>query len=285
MNVNLLVSCDANYLEHAVVTLTSVCENNRQHRIRIFHLHAGLPPEEMASVQAHFQQYPASVEFIPIDDGQLRQFNTPEHVATPTFYRLLCADLLPPDVDRVLYLDSDVIVRSALDGIWGMDLRGQPVAAVADAYLNDPASRARLGTLVGNEVPVYLNAGVMLIDIPRFRADGIGPAALALLGRLHRDLAYADQDALNAVLAGRWTRLPARWNAQSMWFTPAFCFAAMTLPPEQRDEVVQAVFDPAIVHYTTASKPWQFMNTHPLKHEYWVYRQRTPYAVGDGAAT
>jgi lipopolysaccharide biosynthesis glycosyltransferase len=37
--------------------------------------------------------------------------------------------------------------------------------------------------------------------------------------------------------------------------------------------------NPAIIHYASPSKPWQFMNVHPLKREYWKYRQRSPYAT------
>jgi lipopolysaccharide biosynthesis glycosyltransferase len=284
MRIDLLVASDAAYVPHAVTALTSACENNRQHRLRVFYPQSGIDAAEMDRIRAHLGRYGADVAFVRVDDARLRQFRTVDHLATPTYFRLLCAELLPAGIDRVLYLDGDVIVRSALDVLYATDLRANVVGAVADSFLVDGTWRARLGALVGASLPDYFNSGVMLIDVARYRAAGIGSAALALLDRFHGDFSYADQDAANVVLAGRWQALPPRWNVQTYWYSLDFAFRAAALPAEARREIVLAIGNPAIVHYTTSSKPWQFMNTHPLKREYWKYRQLTPYAVGREAS-
>jgi len=282
MDLNLLIASDANYLPHAVVALTSACESNRLHRLRIFYLHAGLGEEEMDRVHAHFSRYAAVVNFIRVDDERLRQLHTHAHLTAPAYYRLLCADALPPSVDRVIYLDCDVIVRAALDEIYTADLELCTIAAVRDAYLNDapwPTWRAQINALVGAQVREYFNSGVMLIDVARYRSTGVGSAVIELLNRFHRNFNYADQDALNVVLAQRWKALPSRWNVQSHWYTLDYCIESTGFSPEQRNRVFAAIRDPAIIHYTATSKPWHFINTHPLKPEYWKYRQLTPYAA------
>jgi lipopolysaccharide biosynthesis glycosyltransferase len=280
LELNLLISSDANYLPHAATALTSVCEHNRQHAITIYYLHAGLAAIDIAHLSAHFERYGARVEFIVADDARLRQFKTRAHFTTPTYYRILCADLLPRSADRVLYIDCDVIVRADVADIYAADLGGCPVAAVRDAYVGDAPWCHQLNALVGAAMHDYFNSGVLVIDLERYRSAGIGPAALELLDRHHADFTYADQDALNVVLARQWKPLPARWNVQSLWYALDFCIRSTTFAPEWRLEFVNAVMNPAIIHYASPSKPWQFMNVHPLKREYWKYRQLSPYATG-----
>jgi lipopolysaccharide biosynthesis glycosyltransferase len=278
MDLNLLVSSDANYLPHTVVGLTSACESNRAHRISIYYLHPDIGEDDMRVVREHFTAYAASVHFIRVDDAELKKFRTVAHITTPTFYLTLAADLLPADVGRVLYLDCDLVVRAALDGLYSMDLGPCTIAAVRDAHLNDAPWRARLNEITGAGVREYFNAGVMLIDLARYRSTEAGPALLALLDRHHGEFEYADQDALNVVFAGAWKALPLKWNVQSYWYTLDFWLKATELPGPMRAELQAAVTNPAIIHYSSLSKPWHFMNSHRLKQEYWKYRELTPYS-------
>ena len=279
MVLNLLVASDLNYLPHAVVALTSACVSNPHHRCRIFYMHAGLGEDDIAGVQAHFENYAATVAFLRVDDAKLGRFRTLTHTTTPTYHRLLCGDVLPPEVDRILYLDCDVIVRAALDGIYAMDLGPCTVAAVRDAFLNLVPWRTRLREITGMEVPDYFNSGVMLIDVARYRDTGVGPATLDLLERFHGELRFADQDALNLALAGLWQELPPKWNVQSHWYTQDYFSRSAGFPPAHHAQVVAAVKNPSIIHYTSPSKPWDSRNVHPLKQEYLKVRQLTPYAT------
>jgi len=159
-----------------------------------------------------------------------------------------------------------------------MDLGPCTIAAVRDAFLSDAPWRAQLNAIAGASVGEYFNSGVLLIDLTRYRSTGAGPALLALLRRFNREFVYTDQDAMNVVFAGLWKALPFRWNVQSYWYTLDFWLKAAALPAEKRAQLEAAVTNPAIIHYTTPSKPWHFMNTHRLKQEYWKYRALTPYA-------
>ncbi|MEI2653948.1 MAG: glycosyltransferase family 8 protein [Microthrixaceae bacterium] len=278
MKLDLLIASDANYLPHAVTALTSVCEHNRHHGIVIHYLHPGLADAEAARVRSHFERYGAEVRFVEVDTARLGRYRTVFHFTTATYFRILCGDLLPRDVERVLYLDCDVVVRADVADICSADLGGGIVGAVRDAHLGDAPWKQKLNALTGANMQDYFNTGVLVIDVARYRDAGIGPAVLALLDRCHGDFFFADQDAFNVVLADRWHALPARWNVQSYWYAIDICIRSASYPPDWRLEYVNAIKNPAIVHYTTPSKPWQFMNAHPMKAEYWKYRRLTPYA-------
>ncbi len=279
MNINLLVASDGGYVPHAVTALTSACENNRHNALAIYYLHAGLPESVMDGLRDHFERYSATIVFVRVDDAQVARFHTEAHLTSAAYYRVLCADLLPPEIDRVLYLDCDVVVEAALDRLYATDLRGRAVGAVRDAYLNAPKWQAHLKAVTGIAVPSYFNSGVMLIDPAAYRASRVGPAVVELLGRCSQHLPYADQDAFNVMLQGHWMPLHARWNLQSYWYTLDYAYRAATAGGSDAREVVAGLRAPGIVHYTTASKPWHFMNAHPRKQRYWHYRKATPFGV------
>jgi lipopolysaccharide biosynthesis glycosyltransferase len=278
MDLNLLIASDENFLPHAVVALTSACENNRRHRLRIFYLHFGLGEADLETARAHLQRHGAAVDFIRIDDAALRRYRFRPGLATPTYFRILCGDVLPPEVERVLYLDCDVICRAPLEETFTLDLNGCAVAAVRDSYVNESPWLGQINGFTGAQVREYFNSGVLLIDLARYRSNGVGKSVMALLDRFHADFRFAEQDALNVALAGRWRALPFKWNVQSYWYTRHFWEGSAGFPPGHREQVLAAIRDPAILHYTTPSKPWHPANAHPLKQEYLKYRQLTPYA-------
>ena len=100
----------------------------------------------------------------------------------------------------------------------------------------------------------YFNAGVMTLDLALWREEQLASQLLRYLERHAHAIRWWDQDALNAVLAGRWGELDPRWNQIPQFWEPA---AGDTdpFPPALRELVIR---DPWIVHYSTGSKPWHW---------------------------
>ena len=160
-----------------------------------------------------------------------------------TYHRLMVARLLPEEVARAVWLDCDLLVTGDLAALWEIDLGGRHLLAVRDSVVPLVSSRygirswRELGLL--REAP-YFNAGVMLLDVDRWRDDDIG----ALAGRYlveARDAMFWDQEGLNAVLCGRWGELDPRWNRMAS--------------AERRGERADAA--PGIVHFGGTLKPWR----------------------------
>jgi lipopolysaccharide biosynthesis glycosyltransferase len=178
-------------------------------------------------------------------------------------------ELLPPEIRRVLYLDCDVIVRGDLSELWNVNLSGKTVAAVRE--VTDYTWHSRLGLPAGAP---YFNNGVMLIDLDRWRKLNIGRRSLDF-AREHPDrVQWWDQCALNLNLYDDWIPLDAKWNFQTMevafWDHGMMRFKR--IDSRTRDAIT-------ITHFTTESKPWQYLNYHPLKGEYVSYRNRTPWPL------
>src|SRR5439155_15542090 len=146
-----------------------------------------------------------------------------------------------PELQRVLYLDADTLVGGSMAALWDTALEGAPVGAVAN--VTEPAMQAHV-TSLGVERGGYFNAGVLLVDLGRWREEG----ATAALTRFVADrpgLPWFDQDALNAVFAKRWKRLHPRWNAMnSFWMWGDLAAAVFG-----DEALAEARSRPAILHF------------------------------------
>jgi len=168
--------------------------------------------------------------------------STHAHVAAPTYLRLQIADLLP-DVPRALYLDGDVVVCRDVGEVFDLDLGGSPAAAALNATKDTIGSNMRAWEERGLDPSApYINAGVMLLDLDRWRAENIGVAVLDDLF-VHQHLyQFWDQCGLNAVLQNRWAPLPPEWNVQTG--SPV----TIASPPP--------LSEVAALHFTGKHKPW-----------------------------
>ena len=168
----------------------------------------------------------------------------PENKRLPNivYARLVIDQLVGPDVERILYIDCDMLVRDDIAELFGWDMHGRPIAAVRDtagAWL--VAGRDVMGNRdIFDVADPYFNAGLVLIDLAQWRAADI-------VGRMEQAYAdgtmqriYYDQDLLNLVFKNNWLALPWRWN---------------TIDPKPAHEGL----NPAILHYTGKTKPWDIL--------------------------
>jgi lipopolysaccharide biosynthesis glycosyltransferase len=165
------------------------------------------------------------------------------HYSLASMSRLLMPSLFPESVERVLYLDSDIVVESDIASMWSIPLGQQAVWAVQDAD-DDEFEKNISRKFPELDAPPgarYFNSGVLLVNLPRWREQCVTERVIRFLKEHSERLSYPDQDALNAVLLGEWGRLPPRWNKQIIRIGQ----------PESA-----SMDDPGILHYSTF-KPWK----------------------------
>lgn len=199
------------------------------------------------------------------------------HLSRAAYGRLLGVDLLSPVVQRVVYLDCDLIVVESLDPLFGVPLDGSVLAAVQDAvipHVSNPMGLRNWRELDLSPTTDYLNSGVIVIDPQVWREAHVSTRIIDYI-RLHRNvLSLADQDGFNAVLRGDFVHLPLRWNQQSslrMANHLGYSFHPC-------DEVEDAIHSPAIVHFSGGAKPWLRGCTDPLTSLWWEILSDTDYA-------
>jgi lipopolysaccharide biosynthesis glycosyltransferase len=177
--------------------------------------------------------------------------------------------VLDKSVQRIIYLDSDLVVLGDLTELAAIELGGRTIGAVKDFLIKRcgnaaPAFRFDLGLAS----QPYFNAGVMLVDLEKWRRERIRERTLEFLRLNHSSIRWWDQDALNFMIAGDWLELDPRWNRQSAYWW---------LKGENAITGQDGLLNPHIVHFTGKDKPWRNYR-HPDKRVYEHYLCLAGYA-------
>lgn len=256
----MIVACatDRNYTELAGVLVNSVVMNGDVPDARIIICDYDLREQDREKIRQCAMG--RAVEFIRIEDevkGQLSNYRRTVSWSRAMYCRLLLPDLIA-DGGRMVYVDSDMIVRESLRPLFEQSMDGMAVGAVPDA--GTPENIGRRNVRLGRAPEArYLNSGTLLIDLDRWRAEGIGDKCLAHLDQT--SAGYPDQDALNVALGERWIEIDRKWN-----------FTERTSTEFPREHYLQA----AILHYTWR-KPNLAHCEHPARDLYLTQRLNTPW--------
>jgi len=192
------------------------------------------------------------------------------HISASTYLRLFVDQLLPTEADRVLYLDADMLVRTDLTPLYQADLQGKTIGAVRDLVIADLSHPySGITDYMQRGLPSdghYFNAGLLLIDLNRWRSERLGHAILEY-ARQHGGQGNFDQDALNASVHRDWTELDLTWNVQGSVLLldehPSHPWVE-----EMRALRADLLRDPATVHFSGTIKPWHASSGHPFACEW-----------------
>lgn len=244
-SIHIALTFDDNFWAPAYATMRSVCLFSRRREDLVFHLcHRTLTAEHRADLEAIAVEFPVTLRWYDLDNSALFRdvaARMPENkrLSNIVYARLMIDRLVGDDVGRVIYLDCDMLVRDTIETLYESDLQGQAIAAVRDsigAFITGGRDLRNNHDLFNIADP-YFNAGMLLIDIAKWRdADIIAQMERALADGVMARI-YYDQDLLNLIFAGKWRQLEWRWN---------------TVDARHAHEGL----NPAILHYTGEAKPW-----------------------------
>lgn len=270
--MNIVLCSDEHYAPYCAVVMVSVLLHaSNPQAIRFFILTPGLVATTSDALQAMVKPYGAQLRIIPAaskladDNIDLQRFG-PSSVM-----RLSMHDYLPSDCYKAIYLDSDLLVLADIQELWETDLENRAVAAVTD--LCSPQTFTKRATRWIN----YCNSGVLVVDLEQWRGQHLGENALAFIRKHASELVYFDQDAINAVLEGRWKQLDLAWNFQTTAYH-AYENKYDYLEARQT-ELERAVQHPNIVHFIGDTKPWNADCQHPLQGLFADFSKYTPWPI------
>jgi len=211
-----------------------------------------------------------NLSWITPDLTPLRDLRVQRWLTGAAYLRLLLPDVLPEPLEKVLYLDSDLVVRRSLQELWNVgpgDCAIRAVQEFGQPYAAPALGLSRLGITKHEELGIKpdapcFNSGVMLVNLKRWREENVSDRALSYLREYAAHLNCHDQEGLNVALHGEWGQLDPRWNRMSQIYAlehwPETPFKEQIR--ETRDELIR---DPYIVHYNGRTKPWKFNGLHP----------------------
>ena len=269
--IHIACNIDSNYVRHCAVTLVSLFENNRREEFSVHVIARGLSGGEKDILTQLAAKYGSRVLFYEPDLRLLEGFTIrkfSKRISMATYYRCILSALLPREVDKVLYLDCDIVVTGDVRPLWDTPLDGVGVAAVEDMGCREAA---RYEVLKYPMEDSYFNAGVLLVNLDWWREHDVPRACADYYHRYPERILFNDQDLLNSVLHGHKRLVDLKWNVQD-----AFYRLSLQQDEAWRERLTEVLSHPVILHFTNR-KPWEYDSQHPLREVYFKYQDLTPW--------
>ena len=245
-------AADENYFPYLTVALSSLKANASQgYQYAIYILTAGVTQVAEEKMKK-YEDERFSIALVDVSKEmetvksnlQIRDYYT-----GATYYRIFIAEMFP-QYDKAIYIDSDIVLLGDISEMFKVDIGDALVGAVADeAVAAVPEFRLYTKEVLGIEASRYFNAGVLLMNLKKFRDEGFYAAFCDLL-KAYKFSVAQDQDYLNVLCAGKVVFLDREWNK-------------MPISGENG-------LRPKLIHYNLTMKPWHYDNV-LYKEYFWQY--------------
>lgn len=195
------------YAKYTAVTMLSVFLRTKE-SVRVFLLHDNtLSEENKHRFDSLVNEYNQRIEYILID--AVDEWNSLKNISAftvGTMFRLLIPTVLPDEVEKVIYLDSDTVVNMDFSELWNMDFGDKYVLGRKEWYYDNPIFD------MGVDENTYINAGVLLMDLKSIRRKYDFLEETTSYLRANPDCMWNDEDAINYVLNGHQGMISNRFN-------------------------------------------------------------------------
>lgn len=282
--VPVVFAADDNYVPQLTTTIYSAMKNANPNRFYdVVVLQRNITGDKQERLKTFFSQRFTNMKlrFINVDRkvAGVKLTTNNAHISVETYYRFLIQQVLP-FYDKVLYLDSDIIINGDIAELFDTDLSDNLLAAVHDidflGNLNVKHGK-RMGyakTVLGMKDPyAYFQAGVLVLNTKAMREHYTIEQWLEYAS--NSEYIYNDQDVLNVHCEGKVTFLDWDWNVMHDCggrVANVFSYA----PNDDYDAYMDSRNHPKIIHYAGYEKPWVNPDC-DFASIYWRYARETPF--------
>lgn len=249
-----IVYCsDDNYVMPCGISMISLLENNKAADFTIHIVGLNLKEESKSLLISNVEKYNnVNILFYEIskdlfDLYNLSLFNS-KYLSFATYSRLFLSDILPSNIDKVLYLDCDIIVVGDISELWNIQINNYSVAGVLD---------------------MCMYAGLLLINLKYWRDKKVIGVFIDFYKTKIDKIANHDQDIINGVFCDTKLLIPFKFNVIDLYYqTKKRNLFGKEL------EIKEAIKHPVIIHYTSAEKPWMKQCLHIKNYLYGLMFQK-----------
>lgn len=228
------LGADSGYKEQVLVTIKSICRYDKN--IKFYLINKDIDNAWFNDVNEKLSKFDSTIVDIKIESSDIENFKTLSHISSATYFRYFIPNKISEE--KVLYLDSDLIVRSSLDELFNFDLGDKALAASIDMISEVYDKNTR-----------EFNAGVILINNRIWREYDVLKNAMDIHFNRDSELKNADQTVLNILFESNWIELDRKYNYQ--------VGADYIRKIDRINDEYKKIENTVIVHFTTANKPWK----------------------------
>ncbi len=282
--MNILYATDEYYAELAGVSIESLLDNNKDiNSINVYIVEDNVSPENKRKLSQTVEKYNRRIVFLPkvsvkeITGTELVTLRWSECAFSRLYIDRIFMDY--PDVERVLYLDCDVMVMGSLETLWETELSGSLGAAVLEC-MGDWHKR-----IVGaRKTDNYFNSGVMLLDVKEWRNRHASERCTEYIKKKRGRIEYVDQGVINGALGNEFRVIESpRYNLTALSWD--FSYEEMQVyrkPDHGYSKLVweKAMANPLIIHFTTSFlsiRPWYEGSNTPYTNNWREYHEKSEW--------
>ena len=246
-DVNILVTLDKNYIPQLNVMLSSLIYSNPQCRFTVYLLHSSIEDKDLTETRRILKQ---SGCLVSVKAKEIGLENAPVTSRYPQeiYYRIFAAKYLPDELDRVLYLDPDIIVNGSILDLYHIPMENYYFAAAS--HIGDFMHKINEFRLDMDEESPYVNSGVMLMNLERLRKEQNYEDVFRFIEKQKSKLILPDQDIISSLYGTKIYEINSfRYNMTESMYQKHSMF--------EKDLDLQWVRENSvIIHYCGRNKPW-----------------------------
>lgn len=248
---NVLVTLDRNYLKVLRTMLYSLSQSDSTGIFTVYVAHNSLTEDDFAALQAVLPR--TELIDVPLSEEMFQDAPISDRYPKEMYYRLFAAQYLPQELDRILYLDPDLVVINSLRSLYEIDFGNNLFAAAShiESRTFKNFNRRRLHL---SEQARYINSGVMMMNLSLLRTQQDPQQIYQFIEEHKNTLLLPDQDVVNALYADRTIFLdPLIYNLGEKYLR----LKNLHLPKEEKLGIDWVRQHTAIIHYYGRNKPWK----------------------------
>ena len=248
--MDILVTVDENYLKPLKVMLFSMYEHHKNQQLTIWLIHKRIPTAKLVELENFITDFNWQLKEIKVEPNFFKDAPTVERYPEEMYFRLLCGDIMPKTINRVLYLDPDILVINSLNKLWQTDIENHLLAAATHTGVTNITTSINHIRLNTNHN--YYNSGVMLINLDKAREFIFMKDIKATIEKYGNQLLLPDQDILNHLYGAYVKEVPEEiWNYDARKYKS---YLAKSLGEYDTHWIMR---ETSILHFCGKPKPWQ----------------------------
>lgn len=277
--LNIVIASDSNYLHLVSTCIVSLFETNPDGKFHIHLLSNEIGEVDLDALKIIIERYQGHWSIYPIDDLRERlAIDVPSTISLTSYARLFVASILPPDLDKILYIDCDIMFNGNIRQLFDIDFADNLIGGVLDPLISHTYKKE---LKISKNEP-YINAGVLMIPLQRWRKEGMEQKFVDYLVANKGNVHHHDQGIINAVCKGRKVILNPKFNVMSNCFSYGWANINGMMHGKYYNKTtfMEAIEKPAIIHFTGADmgRPWTDDCHHPFKEQFLKYYTKLPDA-------
>ena len=266
--IPIFIASDEKFVKYMSVTIQSIIINTNE-EIEFYILDGGITSNTKKKFYKMLDNTPHKIEFIKMNMKDFEQFPDIRHFSKNTYFRYLIPNL-KPKLNKVLYIDADMIIVGDIKEIYDTSMENKGIAAVPymDEVYNPDLYKKHKNMLSIPMEHLYFNAGLLLIDCDYWRNNNIINLLFKKTEELKDILDMPDQDVLNIIFSKEYKSLSAKYNL----------VVDVAMDYINLKEMISELSGCYILHYTGGRgvRPWINNDVTGAKY-FWEYAKQTPF--------